>query len=96
MVTKTNYNQILIDEVKTAVRETELVEVNNPRVIGMLINILEMLERDETVPRDVYRLIKLITLASVRVFGRADVDSDLLNELTCNDCGAEVYEESNN
>lgn len=81
MVTKTNYNQILIDEVKSAVRETELVEVNNPRVIGMLINILEMLERDETVPRDVYRLIKLITLASVRVFGRADVDSDLLNEL---------------
>ena len=82
MVTKTNYNQILIDEVKSAVRETELVEVNNPRVIGMLINILEMLERDETVPRDVYRLIKLITLASVRVFGRQDVDSDLLNELT--------------
>ena len=81
MVTKTNYNQILIDEVKSAVRETELVEVNNPRVIGMLINILEMLERDETVPRDVYRLIKLITLASVRVFGRQDVDSDLLNEL---------------
>ena len=76
MITKTNYNQILIDEVKSAVRETELVEVNNPRVIGMLINILEMLERDETVPRDVYRLIKLITLASVRVFGRADVDSD--------------------
>ena len=82
MVTKTNYNQILIDEVKSAVRETELVEVNNPRVIGMLINILEMLERDETVPRDVYRLIKLITLASVKVFGRQDVDSDLLNELT--------------
>jgi len=81
MVTKTNYNQILIDEVKSAVRETELVEVNNPRVIGMLINILEMLERDETVPRDVYRLIKLITLASVKVFGRQDVDSDLLNEL---------------
>ena len=81
MVTKTNYNQILIDEVKSAVRETELVEVNNPRVIGMLINILEMLERDETVQRDVYRLIKLITLASVKVFGRQDVDSDLLNEL---------------
>jgi len=82
MITKTNYNQILIDEVKSAVRETELVEVNNPRVTGMLINILEMLERDETVPRDVYQLVKLITLASVRVFGRADVDSDLLNELT--------------
>jgi hypothetical protein len=82
MVTKTNYNQILIDEVKSAVKETELVEVNNPRVIGMLINILEMLERDETVPRDVYSLIKTITLASARVFGRADVDSSLLNELT--------------
>lgn len=81
-LTKTNYNQILIDEVKSAVRETELIEVNNPRVIGMLINILEMLERDETVPRDVYRLIKTITLASARVFGRADVDSTLLNELT--------------
>ena len=82
MVTKTNYNQILIDEVKEAAQATEVIEINNPRVIGMVINLLEMLEREPSIPRKTYNYIKVIVLASVKVFGRKDVDSSLLNELT--------------
>ena len=82
MVTKTNYNQILIDEVKEAAQETEVIEINNPRVIGMVINLLEMLEREPSIPRKTYNYIKVIVLASVKVFGRKDVDSSLLDELT--------------
>ena len=81
MVTKTNYNQILIDKVKAETSKTKLWEINNPRVNAMCINLLEMVERDKSFTREQYLYLEMIVLASIRVFGRKDVSSELLSEL---------------
>jgi oligoribonuclease NrnB/cAMP/cGMP phosphodiesterase (DHH superfamily) len=91
MVTKTTFNQFLIDEVKAVAQETDRWEINNPRVIAMTVNVLEMIQREKDIDRGTFDYIKMVTLASLRVFGREDVSHNLLEELTeslnrCKEC----------
>ncbi len=79
--TKTNINQILIDETKLHTRKSNMWEVNNPRVTAIAIHFLDGIERSKDFSYNQLLDIKHLLYTWIDVLGRPDAATDLLQEI---------------
>ena len=59
-----------IEEVKAICKQSELWEVNNPRVIAMIHNIIQCIETEELFSQEEKEIATNIVLSNLIIFGK--------------------------
>ena len=64
-----------IEEIKSICKQTNLWELNNPRVIGMVNNIIKCIENEATYTQDQKETAANIILSNLMIFGKYKIES---------------------
>ena len=64
-----------IEEIKAISKQSNLWELNNPRVIGMINNMIKCIENEATFTRDQKETAVNIILSNLLIFGKYKIDS---------------------
>ena len=64
-----------IEEIKAISKQSNLWELNNPRVIGMINNMIKCIENEATYTQDQKETAANIILSNLIIFGKYKIDS---------------------
>jgi hypothetical protein len=63
-----------LEFVKAICKQSEMWELNNPRVIGMMHNIIQCVQNEEELDRDVKEHLVNVVLSNLIIFSKYDLD----------------------
>ena len=64
-----------IEEIKVICKQSNLWELNNPRVIGMINNMIKCIENEATYTQDQKETAANIILSNLMIFGKYKIES---------------------
>ena len=64
-----------IEEIKVICKQSNLWELNNPRVIGMINNMIMCIENEATYTQDQKETAANIILSNLMIFGKYKIES---------------------
>ena len=64
-----------IEEIKVVCKQSNLWELNNPRVIGMINNMIKCIENEATYTQDQKETAANIILSNLTIFGKYKIES---------------------
>tara|TARA_Y100000389_G_C17469432_1_gene528928 strand:+ start:8206 stop:8421 length:216 start_codon:yes stop_codon:yes gene_type:complete len=62
-----------LEFVKAICKQSEIWELNNPRVIGMMQNIIQCVQNEEELDRDVKEHLVNVVLSNLIIFSKYDL-----------------------
>jgi len=62
-----------LEFVKAICKQSEMWELNNPRVIGMMYNIIQCVQNEEELDRDVKEHLVNVVLSNLIIFSEYDL-----------------------
>lgn len=64
-----------LDLIKAICRESKLIEIDNPRVVAMIHNIIQCVQNEENLDKETRDLFIDIVLSNLIIFGKYDSET---------------------
>lgn len=64
-----------LEFIKAICRQSEMWELNNPRVVGMINNIIQCVQNEENLDKETRDLFIDIVLSNLIIFGKYDAET---------------------
>ena len=64
-----------LEFIKAICRQSEMWELNNPRVVGMIHNIIQCVENEEDLNREIKDYLVNVVLSNLIIFGKYDLNN---------------------
>ena len=66
-----------IEFIKAICKQSNMWELNNPRVVGMMNNIVKCVQEEKELDRETREYFVNVVLSNLIIFGKYDVDEDI-------------------
>ena len=64
-----------LEYIKAICRQSEMWELNNPRVVGMIHNIIQCVENEEDLNREIKDYLVNVVISNLIIFGKYDLNN---------------------
>jgi len=64
-----------LEFIKAICRQSEMWELNNPRVVGMIHNIIQCVQNEEDLNREIKDYFVNVVISNLIIFGKYDLNS---------------------
>ena len=64
-----------LEYIKAICRESEMWELNNPRVVGMIYNIIQCVQNEEDLNREIKDYLVNVVISNLIIFGKYDLNN---------------------
>ena len=64
-----------LEFIKAICKQSEMWELNNPRVVGMIYNIIQCVQNEEDLDREIKDYLINVVISNLIIFGKYNLDN---------------------